>query len=236
MDRLTRKELKQDKFAQEVGHTVEFLGEHRRQFVLYSAIALVVVVIAAGAFYFNKHQHDTRQRELTAALDLMSAPVGAGAEAPAGRTAFPTAEAKNKAVVKAFSDVAANAAGSDEGVIARYFVGALAANEARYDDAVKNLNEAAASGRTEYSSLAKLTLADVYTIQGKTAEAETLLRALIDKPTLMVPKDEATLSLARVLAPTKPDEARKLLDPLKSVPGAVGRAAATVLSDMSAAK
>jgi len=236
VDRLTRKELKQDKFAQEVGHTVEFLGEHRRQFMLYGAIALVVVVIATGAFYFKKRQHDARQRELTAALDLMNAPVGAGAEAPAGRTSFPTAEAKDKAVVKAFSDVAAKSAGSDEGVIARYLVGAFAANGARYDEAVKNLNEAAASGRTEYSSLAKLTLADVYAIQGKTAEAEKLLRALIDKPTLMVPKDEATLALARVLASTKPAEARKLLDPLKSEPGAAGRAATTILSEMSAPK
>jgi predicted negative regulator of RcsB-dependent stress response len=234
VDRLTRKGLKQDKFAQEVGHTVEFLGEHRRQFIRYGAIALVVIVVVAGAFYFNQRQQATRQRELTAAMDLMNAPVGA--DAPAGMTSFPTAEAKDKAVVKAFSDLSAKAAGSDEGAIARYFLGALAANEGRYDDAVKNLNDAATSGRTEYSSLAKLTLADVYGIQGKTAEAEKLLRALIDKPTLMVPKEEATLALARLLAPTKPDEARKLLDPLKSLPGVVGRAATALLGEMAARK
>ena len=48
------------------------------------------------------------------------------------------------------------------------------------------------------------------------SEAEKLLRALIDKPTAFVSKEEATIVLAQLLLRSKPQEARKLLEPLRN--------------------
>ena len=93
------------------------------------------------------------------------------------------------------------------------------------DEAVRRLTTVADSGSRDYASLAKLVLSQIYAGQGKTAEAEKLLRGLIDKPTLLVTKEEATIALGRLLTPTRPEEARKMLDPLQKVPGPVGRAA-----------
>ena len=48
---LTRKEMKQDKFAVEVEHTVDFFAAHRQSTLRYGAIALAVILIVAAVFY-----------------------------------------------------------------------------------------------------------------------------------------------------------------------------------------
>ncbi len=45
MRRLTRKQLKTDKFAQDVGLTFSFLKEHREETIRYGLIALAVVLL-----------------------------------------------------------------------------------------------------------------------------------------------------------------------------------------------
>ncbi len=223
MNRLTRKELKKDKFALEVGHTVEFLDTHRAQFIRYGAIAVAVILVAAGLFYYNQRQHVARQEALRAALDAMQAPVGPSPSP--GILTFASAAEKTRVVTKAFADLAAKYSGSDEGTIAEYYLATMALEQNRLDEAAKRLTVVAAAGNRDYASLARLSLADIYVSEGKTAEAENLLRQLVDKPTIMVSKDEATITLAKLIAPAKPDEARKLLEPLRSAPGTVGRAA-----------
>lgn len=231
MDRLTRKELKKDVFAQEVGHTVEYVAEHRKQFIRFGSIALVVLVLLAGYFYYSKRQHALRQRELAAATRIQDAGVGP----PTGRESiltFPTVEEKNKAAIKAFTELASRHSGTEEGAIAQYYLGTVAADQGRLDDAAKWLKSAADSGSAEYASLANLSLAQVYHLQGKTAEAEKLLRALMAKPTIFVSKEQAIIMLARLLASSRPDEARKLLEPLRTQPGAVSRVALTILGEL----
>jgi len=234
VDRLTRKELKKDKFAQEVGHTVEFLGEHRQQFVRYGGVALAVIIVVAGLLYYNKRQHEVRQRELYSASQLMTAPISV-TPVPGFQTFVNEAE-KNQAVIKAFSSLASKYSGSDEGNIAQYYLGTIALAQGRVDDAAKLLSQVAGSGNKDYASVAKLALADLYATQGKTSEAEKLLRPLIASPTVLVSKEQATISLARLLASSNPSEARKLLEPLRAAKGGVGRAASGVLDEMAVAK
>jgi len=87
-------------------------------------------------------------------------------------------------------------------------------------------------GGKEYAALARLSLAQIYESQGKSGEAEKLLRHVVDNPTTLVSKEQATISLAKVLAKTKPDEARKLLEPLRTERSAVSRAAIQAISDL----
>ena len=53
---------------------------------------------------------------------------------------------------------------------------------------------------------------------------------------MLVSKEQATISLARLLASSNPSEARKLLEPLKAAPGGVGRAAGSALAELAVAK
>lgn len=233
MDRITRKELKQDRFAQEVGHTVEYLGEHRKQAIRIGAAALAVIVLVAGFLAWRRYDQRARATALANALEINNAPVG---DDPSAVRSFPTAEAKRKESVKAFSDVAAKYSGSDEGVIAQYYLGSIAAGEGNFPEAEKQLRVALDDGSGNYASLAALSLANVYAAEGKTAEAEKLLRGLMNKPTEFVSKQQAQLALGNVLAGSKPDEARKLLEPLRTESGAVSRAAISALADLNAGK
>jgi hypothetical protein len=230
VDRLTRKELKSDKFALEVEHTVEYVSEHRRQVIRYGIAVAVVVVLVLSVLAYRNRQQAARQTVLNAALDIQNAAIGAAPNPE--MLAFPSQDARNKAALKAFGDVAAKYQGSDEGWIAQYYQGAIAADEGRLPDAQRLLKDVADSGPGTYASLAKLSLADLYAQGGKTAEAEQLLRSLVDKPTEFVSKDQAAIALARLLARSRPAEARKLLEPLRTERGTISRAAITALSEI----
>jgi len=232
VDRITRKELKSDKFALEVQHGVEYVGEHRRLLIRYGGIAAIVIVAAVAFFFYNRHEQSVRAAKLAQAIQIEAANVGA-AQNPY-MLSFPTEAQKDQAATKAFTDIAVQYPGTEEGTVAEYFLGSMAADKSDIAQAEKRFKEAIDNGKGPYVSLAQLSLAHIYQSQGKLADAEKLLRSLIDKPTILVSKDEATIVLAQMLAPTQPDQARKLLDPLRGSPRtAVSRAAITVLGEMN---
>ncbi|NWF83040.1 MAG: tetratricopeptide repeat protein [Bryobacteraceae bacterium] len=230
MDRQTRHELKTDKFVEEVGHTVEFFEQHRSQIIRYGGITAAVVLIAAGAWLYTSKQRSNRQAELGDAIALVNAPVG---PAGSGRSvSFPTEEAKALAVQKAFNDIVTKYAGSNESGVALYMLALAEADKGKLADAERLLRRAAEEADDEYASLARLALADVLSANGKTAEAEKILRDLLAKPTALVTKEQATLNLARVIAKSKPAEAKKLLDPLRSSTGPASASAIALVSEL----
>src|ERR1051326_5426695 len=97
----------------------------------------------------------------------------------------------------------------------------MAADEGKLSDAEKRFTSVADSAGKKYAALAKLSLGQVYFAEGKADAGEKLLRSLIAKPTVFVSKEQASIVLARMLAPTKPAEARKLLDPLRAMSGPI---------------
>ncbi|MEX2264122.1 MAG: tetratricopeptide repeat protein [Bryobacteraceae bacterium] len=231
MARISRKDLKTDKFAVEVGHTVEFVAAHRSQVVLYGAIALVVVLLGAGLYYYRQRQEAARHVELAKGLRVMSAPVGQ--DAGPGQFSFPTEEARNREAAKVFNEMVARHSGSDSAVLARYHLAGIAADAGKIADAEKEFKAVAESGNRKYASLAKLALSDIYFSAGKTAEAEKFLRDLIAEPTTFVSKEQATIALARGIGKAKPDEARKLLEPLRTESSAVSRTSVTALGELA---
>jgi predicted negative regulator of RcsB-dependent stress response len=227
--RITRKELKRDKFALEIGHTVTLFEEHRRDIVRYGGAALAVALVIVGFMFYNGRQHAARENALAKAIEVQEAPVGA---APPGQQSFPTQDAKDQAVLKAFTDLKNQYGSSAEGEIAEYYLGAIKADQGKPADAEKSFAEVADHGDAKYASLAKLSLAQIYFGDGRAAKGEELLRGLIKSPTIFVSKEQATIMLARLLGPKKPAEARKLLDPLRNLPGAVGQVALQVYGEL----
>jgi tetratricopeptide (TPR) repeat protein len=215
LDRLTRKELKTDKFAQEVTHSLSYVGAHRRQAMLYVGGGLALVLLLAGIFYYRGHTHKIRQAELATALQLREAIVTPLPNPEDPRPSFPTAEEKDAALRKAYQDIVSRFAGSDEAHVAGFHLGVLDADAGKIAEAEAHFKSVADGAGAEYASAAKLSLAQIYASTGKEAEAERLLRELINRPTVLVSKEQATIALARVIASAKPEEARKLLDPLQ---------------------
>jgi len=231
VDRLTRRELKTDKFVEEVGQTVHFLEEHRQALIRYGSIALVLIVVAAAIFGYTRSKRAERQLALGKALDTYNAPVID--EPPEGMRAFRSDKEKNEAILKICNELIQKYPGTDEAAAATMLLGTHAADEGDLEAAERYLKQAAEQGSRQYASLARFALAQLYASQGKDAEAEKILRALAEKPTVLVTKEQATLELARLLMKKNPEEARKLVSPLSSKPGAVGRTAVTIMAELN---
>jgi predicted negative regulator of RcsB-dependent stress response len=228
--RITRKELKTDKFALEVEHTVTFFEEHQPEIIRYGGIALAVIVVIAGFVIYQRSAHGTREEALAAAIRVQEAP--AGGMSATGGLSFPTQEAKDQEATKVFTDLRNKYPSSAEGEIAGYYLGSIKADQGKLAEAEKYFHDVAENGDANYASLAKLSLAQIYFSDGRDTQGETVLRQLIDHPTVFVSSDQATMQLARYLAVKKPAEARKLLEPLRTRPNAVGQAALTLYAEL----
>ena len=229
MSRITRKELKTDKFALEVEHGISFFEHHKDEAVKYGAIALGVIVLIVGFTLYSRGQHNSRQQALSSAIRVQEAPVGQSGN---GGLAFPTQEAKDQESIRVFTELETKYSSSAEGAIAQYYLGSIKADQGKLADAEKLFQEAAQKGDDNYASLAKLALAQIYFADGRSDQGEKLLRDLIAHPTAFVSADQATISLVRSLAVKKPAEARKLLDPLRTRQGPVGQVALSLLAEI----
>jgi len=225
MDRHTRKQLKSDKFAQEVGHTFEFMTEHRRDVIRYGSIAAVVILIAGGIYFYQKHTGSVREEALAQALRIEDAKISPTPQPP--NMTFATQAEQDAAWNKAFTDVATKYRGSQEGAIAGLYLGSRLAEKGKIDESMKWLKDVAESAPKDYGSVAKVSLAEAYAGQGNLTEAKKLMQDVIDNPTTLVSKDMAQIELAGMLSSTDPAAARKLLDPLRTARTAVSRAAIT---------
>ena len=232
MDRVTRKELRSDHFVLEVEHGVDYVGHHRAQFIRWGAIALGAVILIAGTFWYRSYQHGVREEALGAALQIQNANVGP--QQNEFTLAYPTQTAKDQASSKAFAELASKYPGDAEGIIAEFYLATGAADRGDLAQARKFFKSVSESNEKSYASLAKLSLATIYQSEGKLSEGEKLIRSIMDNPTVLVSKEEAIIALARLIGPTNPVEARKLLEPLRAnTRSAVSRTALSALSDLS---
>lgn len=214
MDRITRKELKNDPFASEVQHTLEYVTDHRSQMVRYGAIVVGVAVLIGAWYFYSQHRHTARQEKLAEAFRISDANVGQAQNPYA--LSYPTDQAKDQALVKSLTDLAGEYSGTDEGTVGEYMLAAHAADKGNGKEAERRLKDVVDNGKGPYVSLAAVQLARIYGSAGKIADARGLLQPIIDKPTIFVSKEQAELVLARIIFPTKPDESRKMLDRLRA--------------------
>jgi hypothetical protein len=229
--RITRKELKSDKFAQEVGLTVTFFEEHQKDVIRYGGIGVLVALLIAGFVIYQRHEHAARQSALAAAIRIQETPVATAAVG--GQPTFQTQDAKDQAALKAFADLQSGNSGSDEGQIAQYYLGAIHSDQGKLGEAEKNFLEVANHANKNYASLAKLALADIYYSDGRADQGEKALRDLMANPTMFVSKDQAALSLAHHLMGKNNAEARKLLAPIKDGKSGVASLAQMLYSQLS---
>jgi tetratricopeptide (TPR) repeat protein len=230
VDKEEREQLKHDRFVEEVTHSVEYAVGHKKQVTLYGGIAAAVLVVGAGAWYYLGKQAEARQADLREAILIQDAAVGPGSN-PYLKS-FPTQAEKEAAALKSFSALAAKHSSNEVGAIAKYYQGVIYADQGKFAEAETNFKAAVDSCEEDYASLAKFSLAQMYSRQNNRDEAEKLLRALMSSPTIMVSKEQAEIELAKLIAATKPDEAKKLLEPLRTSPrSTVSRWAVTAYGD-----
>jgi predicted negative regulator of RcsB-dependent stress response len=228
-DHLTRKELTQDTVALKAGETFDFFNTHRKETIRYGGGIIAIAVIVWLGFYYTNYKQGVRQQALADAIQLQNAPIGSATN---GGPSFPTEAAKKEGVTKSYTRIFTDFSGSAEGYIAEYALADMDADSGKYGDARKKLQDVADHAEANYASLAKLALAQLDFAENKISEGQAILKDLIEHPTDLVSKNQATFTLAKGLAATQPAEARKLLLPLASAASESSQAAVTALQEL----
>jgi predicted negative regulator of RcsB-dependent stress response len=234
VDRHTRKELKGDKFAEEVFDIFDWATLHKAEVARYGALVLAVIAIVVGVIYYNRYQAGAREEALSQALRVDDGTVG-DAALPAN-IHYATQEEKDKARVKAYTELSTKYSGTQEGAFGTFALASDAVDKGDLAQAEKLFRQVADSGPKGYSGVARLSLARVLTAEGKPEDAKKILQDLVKDPSFMVSKEQATIALAQVEAKTNPAEALKLLDPLRvSQRLPVGRVAVSAYGEIEQA-
>ncbi len=232
---MTRHELKDqlqhDHFTDAVSEVVGFTQAHRQLVIRWIIAAIAVLVIAGAAFWYASYRKSVREQDLQNAFEVLDRPV---ASPNPSAQSFPTEEAKRQASIQALSSVITKDGGSREGLIAQYYRGTLEAQNGDPKSAEADLKPVANSSN-ECAPLAKIALAQLYAAQNRVSEAQNLLREMVNKPSDLVSKAQAQILLARLDTTTNPQEAKRIVQSLKSPnqDPAVARAADEISSQLS---
>jgi tetratricopeptide (TPR) repeat protein len=122
----TRRQLKEDKFAQTAQGAAQWATGHRQTVIWTVGLTLVAVLLTAGVITWRSRQSDEANTQLSAAMRTLDAQIlPAGSPPPAedaGQT-FPTIADRAKAAQKQFQSIADKYSTVPPGKIARYMSG-----------------------------------------------------------------------------------------------------------------
>ncbi|MEO8050233.1 MAG: tetratricopeptide repeat protein [Acidobacteriota bacterium] len=235
MDRQTRKGLKTDKFAEDVFDVFEWASTHKTKVIRYGVALVAIVLIVVGIVAYNRSQASTRQEALSKSLRVEDATTGSTIEPT--YLHFDTEAEKTKAKVQAFTELSSKYSGTQEGAIADMYLASYAVDQGNQGEAETRYKRVVADGPKPYASLARMALSQIYISEGKTADAEKVLRDAIANPSATVSKEQAQLALGEMLSKSNPTEAHKLLDPLRtSARGTISRMAIVASANIAPAE
>ena len=225
-----KEQLQHDQFTDTVSNVISYTQTHRQQVIRWAVIGAVVLLLAGGIWWYVSAQKAQRQKDLSAAMTVVDAQVGPANEFS---KTYPTNEAKDAAATKALSDVGAKDGDSKEGMIALYYLATIKAKKDQAS-AVPDFQKVSNSS-SDVAPLAKIALAQIYVGQNKLAQAQDLLRSIINTPTDLVSKAQAQILLAQTEAASDPKDAKaqlKMISPDAQKRAAVSRAADSVSAQL----
>jgi tetratricopeptide (TPR) repeat protein len=213
----TRRQLKEDKFAETAQGAAVWATGHRQTVIWTAALALVAIILTAGVIAWRSRQTEQANTELSAAmrtLDAQIIPADSSANPEAGQT-FTSIADRAKAAQKQFKAVADKYSTVSPGRLARYMSGIALIQAGDKAGAEKELKEAANFSDKDVAALAKMALASLYRGTNRPAEAIAIYKDLSEHPTVTVPKAQAQLELAEMYETTDPQQATLIYQQLQ---------------------
>jgi tetratricopeptide (TPR) repeat protein len=217
VQRQHRHELKQDEFKDSLVQIEEYLKQHYKGILNYTIIAVAVLGLAGGLWYYNARQEAAASADLGEALATFRAYVGPPtpeAGGPGGTT-YATAQEKYKKALQQFDAIISKyklLPRSKAVEIARYQAGICQSLLDDHKGAILTLTEASQDHDADIAAMAKFALAGELTKSGNTPEAAKLYQELADHPTMTVPRASALLALADTYRETQPAKAREIYE------------------------
>jgi tetratricopeptide (TPR) repeat protein len=196
-----RHQLKQDRFSkvtfEAAERTVDWSAAHKSKLIIVSLIAVVVLAVVFGGWFYISQQDEKASLELGQGVRTLSTSLRpSGTPAQPDFPTFASAQERATQAHKQFQAVIDQYPHTRSAEFAHYFLGLTDEDLGDSASAVRELKPVADGHNGEVASLAKLALASVYRSQQNDKGAIDLYNALIAKPTTTVSKAAAQMELA----------------------------------------
>jgi tetratricopeptide (TPR) repeat protein len=197
--RLTRKEIKRDEFANVVGRGVEYAEDHVRPILYAVGGALLLLALGTGLYFYLGSRAQKANEALSYAIKVAQAPIQAAGAKPDDKTApsFATEAARQARAKELFTKIHDGFGGAEAGDVAGLYLARIAAQEGQLDRA-RELWDDFVDGNGDHvlAGEARLNLFALDRKQGKGEELATRLRGMLEETEPPLPKDVLLNELA----------------------------------------
>lgn len=212
--RLTRREIKRDDFADAMGRSFEYAESHVRTILYALGGVLALLAVAGLVYYFLARRADQANEALAQAMKIHQAPIEATGAKPNDPTAptFPNEAARDARARELFQKVHDGYGSTDAGGVAGLYLAQYAAREGKGERA-RELWSDFVDGHGDHmlAGEARLNLIALDRKEGKAQEVVTNLRGMLEQTKPPLPKDVILHELGTTLEQLKrPEEAVKM--------------------------
>lgn len=196
-DRLKRKDIKHDKFIEDVGLAYGFAGRHRK--ALTAAVIGIVVVVAGiwGFFIWQNAREDRAQARLAEAIAIFQAPVGDAAQLQTTQPVYASEEEKIAKATPILQEIVDDYGMTDAADVAKLYLARIAVSRGDIASARPALEELAREKSSPVISAgARIALLQLE-MEESPQEAIARLEKEVADQTSVVPKDAALSLLAQ---------------------------------------
>jgi tetratricopeptide (TPR) repeat protein len=200
--RLRRKEIKRDEFANVVGRGVEYAESHSRSLMLGAGIAVAVVAIGMAIFFYLSHRSAMAQEALGKAIKVEVAPIDAANPQPndSKEPRFATEAARQAAAEKLLKVVRDDYSHTSAADVAGLYLGEIAASQGHLAEARRLWTDFVDKhGHEMLAAQARIDLIELDRAEGKGAQVVQNLRSMLEQTEPALPQDVILYQLAKTL-------------------------------------
>jgi TolA-binding protein len=140
MDRQHRRELKHDKFVDEVGHLTDSARANQRMLYSIGAAAIAIAIAVYGFYFYRGSQETKAQAALAKAIETIESPLIVEAS-PNKDARFKTDVEKNAVAEKEFKAIQSSYGGTDAADVANIYLARISASRGDIATARKQLQQ-----------------------------------------------------------------------------------------------
>ncbi|HEY6305210.1 MAG TPA: tetratricopeptide repeat protein [Candidatus Angelobacter sp.] len=211
MQGYTRRQLKEDRFAETAREAASWASGHRRPVIWGIGVVVVAALAYAGIAAWLNHKSEQANIELGVAMRTLTEPLRpAGVQPAEGDASFATVAERAKAAGKQFQAVADKYGYIKPGKIARYMQGVTTMQAGDNAAAEQQLKAVADSRDKDVAALAKMALGSLYRSLDRLADAVRVYKDVEDHPTATVSKVQVQLEMAAMYESTNPQQAASI--------------------------
>jgi tetratricopeptide (TPR) repeat protein len=215
-EHISRKELKQDKIKETIEHGAEAVISHGQFTVIVVTVVLAVALGYGGWRFYIDRQTVEASSSLDTAMKAYQGRIGSAPDpAEPNEPVYPDEATRVQDALKKFTAAANQYPKTNPGKLARYYSALCLEDLERHNQALEELKKISGGSDKELAAMSQYQMAVIYSRTGKPDDAIKMFRALVDKPSVIVPRPLALLELAGALRQSKPQEAASIYQQIK---------------------